>query len=229
MDYKIKNLPESERPRERLELKGAESLSDAELLALIIRSGTENDNAVEVSKRIFTEYEFDELINASLNELKEFNGIGKVKAGQIKALFEFCKRFSESEIERVERIKNYNDALSYFKPSLKHKENECLAMICLDDSNKVLTKNIQNNIIHDGTVNKINVEFRKIMKKALRENATGVILAHNHPGGDPSPTSEDKILTREIRDLLDTVDIKLLDHIILTENNFKSMKEENMI
>lgn len=225
MKYKIKDLPKSERPRERLENKGPNSLSDAELLALIIRSGTENINAVEVSKQILTEYRLSNLINISLNELKNFDGIGDVKAGQILALFELFRRFSESNNEKSEKIKSYRDALNYFEPALKHKEEECLAMICLDSNNRILTKNIENSIIFEGSINKIDIKFRKIVKKALKENAAAIILAHNHPGGDIKPSKEDVDLTHKISEMLNKVDIKLLDHIILGENKSQSLRK----
>ncbi len=165
LQYKIKDLPESERPRERLRNKGPKSLSDAELLALIIRSGTENNNVLEVSRQILTEYNLEKLSNASLNELKDFHGIGEVKAGQIKSLFEFCRRFSQNSQEKAEKIKTYEDALDYFRPALAHKEEENLAMICLDSNNRVLNKDIENSIIAKGSIDKVNVEFRRVVKK----------------------------------------------------------------
>jgi len=229
LQYKIKDLPESERPRERLRNKGPKSLSDAELLALIIRSGTENNNAVEVSKEILAEYDLDELNNASVNELKDFHGIGEVKAGQIVGLFEFCRRFTQGSNEKSEKIKSYEDALDYFKPALTHKEDENLAMICLDSKNHVLNKDIENSVIAKGSIDKVNVEFRRVVKKALKENAAGVILAHNHPGGKAKPTEGDIDLTEEISEILESVDVQLLDHIILGEDEARSLREEEII
>jgi len=229
LQYKIKDLPESERPRERLRNKGPKSLSDAELLALIIRSGTENNNAVEASKQILAEYDLEELNNTSVNELKDFHGIGEVKAGQIVGLFEFCRRFSEGSHEKSGKIKSYEDALDYFEPALTHKEDENLAMICLDSKNHVLNKDIENSIIAKGSIDKVNVGFRRVVKKALKENAAGVILAHNHPGGKAKPTEGDIDLTKEISKILESVDVQLLDHIILGEGGFQSFREEEII
>ena len=100
-----------------------------------------------------------------MNELKDFHGIGEVKAGQIKSLFEFCRRFSQNSQEKAEKIKTYEDALDYFRPALAHKEEENLAMICLDSNNRVLNKDIENSIIAKGSIDKVNVEFRRVVKK----------------------------------------------------------------
>jgi len=229
MEYKIKDLPKNERPRERLEKQGVKALSDSELLALVIRSGTRDKNVIELSREILKNFKLSNLGKSSLNELKSLEGIGRVKAGQIKAVFELFKRLSREEKDTNGKIECFKDALNYVKPFLSDKEEEIFIMICLDSKNRVISKNTDKWIISSGSVNRVNIDFRAIVKKALKENAAGVVLAHNHPGGEAKPTEEDIKLTKEIKETIEKVDIKFLDHIIVNKEDSVSLKEENDI
>jgi len=229
MEYKIKDLPKNERPRERLEKQGVRALSDSELLALVIRSGTRDKNVIELSREILKNFELPNLDKTSLNELKSLEGIGKVKAGQLKAVFELFKRLSVREEERNGKIECFEDALGYIKPFLSGKEEEVFTMICLDSKNRVISKNTDRWIISQGSINRVDIDFRAIVKKALKQNAAGIILAHNHPGGEAKPTEEDIELTKEIKETIEKVDIKFLDHIIVNKEDSVSLRENKGI
>lgn len=229
MKYSIKELPKSERPRERLEKQGVKSLSEAELLSLVIRSGTKNKNVLDVSKEILKEFRLSRMNNLTMSELKEFKGIGKVKAGQIKAVFELSRRLSRDEKEVNGKIKCFEDAVKYINPILTNSEEEKLIMICLDSRNKLISKNFNDWTVTEGSINRINVNSRQIVKKALKQNAAAVILAHNHPGGNSEPTEEDIGVTKEIKNTIEKLDINLLDHIIVSKKNSVSLRKKGLI
>ncbi|MDY6773773.1 MAG: DNA repair protein RadC, partial [Candidatus Nanohaloarchaea archaeon] len=224
MRYAIKELPENERPRERLEEKGVEALSDAELLALVIRAGTEERNAVELSRELLSELGLDRLESASANELVGVDGIGEVKAGQIVAAFELSRRFSRRSEEK-EAVEGFEDAREHVE-EMRRFEEENFGILCLDSGNRLLSRELS---LFRGSVNEVEVQTRVIAKKALRENASAVVLAHNHPSGDPEPSQEDVEVTEEVRKALDLVDVDLLDHIVVGGDRCTSLRKEGYL
>lgn len=220
--YTIKDLPASERPRERLRKHGADALSDAELLALVIRAGSERGNVLELAREILSEFDLQGLGNASLNELKGFEGVGEVKAGQLRAVAELCRRFSTgARISAGERIRSFQDAILHLE-EMRGFPEERVGLICLDGGNTVLSSDLG---ILQGSVDRVRVDARVIVREAVRQNSAGVILAHNHPSGNPEPSENDVEVTGEVRDALETVGVELLDHIVVGEE-FTSLRKE---
>ncbi|MCJ7479172.1 MAG: DNA repair protein RadC [Candidatus Nanohaloarchaeota archaeon QJJ-7] len=224
MEYTIKELPETERPRERLKQQGVEALSDAELLAIVIRSGTQRKNVVEISRELLSDLGMDRLASASVRELEKIEGIGEVKAAQLVAVFEVSRRFLNSS-EDNERVESYTEAKSHVE-EMRYFEEENFGIICLDSGNMLLSKHLS---LFRGSVNEVEIKARVVAKKALRENASAVVLAHNHPSGDPEPSREDIGVTDEIRKALDLVDVDLLDHIVVGSDRCTSLRKEGYI
>ncbi|MDY6768817.1 MAG: DNA repair protein RadC [Candidatus Nanohaloarchaea archaeon] len=223
-DYTVKELPRSERPRERLQEQGAESLTDAELLALVIRSGSEGRNVLELARGILAEFTLDGLADASVNELEAFEGVGPVKAGQVKALGELCRRTSTDRAPKKGTVRSFEDAVPHLAPMEQFTE-ECIGMLCLDSGNTVIATELD---LMTGAVDRVSVEPRVVVREAVRQRASGVILAHNHPSGDPEPSEEDVQVTETVKEALDTVGIELLDHIVVGRE-CRSLKKEGYL
>lgn len=210
--YTIGDFPESERPRERLREKGVEALTDAELLALVIRSGSGKGNVLELSREILSEFGLGRLGGASINELKQFDGVGEVKAGQVLAVSELSRRLATRHgKEKRGKIRSFGDAVPHLK-EMAGFDDERIGVICLDASNTVLS--IELDLLR-GSVDRVKVETRTIVREAVRQRASGVILAHNHPSGDSRPSEKDVEVTTEVEEALETVGVKLLDHVVV--------------
>jgi DNA repair protein RadC len=225
--FSIKNWSQADRPREKLLYKGKSILSDAELLAILIGSGNRNESAVALSKRICSSVNNNlmALSKLSIKELMTFKGIGEAKAITIIAALELSNR---NRLEVVqERVKIASSA-SVFKllrmdiGSLPHEE---FWVIFLNNSNVVQQKTQ----ISKGGITGTLVDVRLVLKKALEVGATGIILAHNHPSGGLNPSEADKQLTQKLKIASENLDIKVLDHVIITENNYFSFADENLL
>jgi len=215
---RIKDISKWERPRERFRMNGADVLSNAELLAVILQKGTLNENVIDMSNRIISKHGMDKLSDLSLKELQEIKGIGPAKAMQIKAIFEINKRVNSGVI--CERVVNCSeDIAKYYIERMKGLKREHLIAVFLDSKNKI----INDKVISIGTLNSSLVHPREVFKEAIKNSANAIILVHNHPSGDCGPSSEDIEITDRVREAGEMVGIKLLDHIIIGKKEWKSI------
>ncbi len=215
---KIKDIALENRPRERFERQGASVLSDAELLAIILQKGTREENVIDMSNRLISKYGMNKLADLSLVELQEVKGIGRVKAMQIKAIFEVSKR--TSFVKSGKFITSAKDVFEYAWPKLG-KDKEHFMVLLLDSKNRV----IKDEIVSIGTLNSSIIHPREIFKTAIKESANAIILVHNHPSGDPTPSNEDREITEKIFEAGKVLNISVLDHVIVGENEYWSWKE----
>ena len=221
MTMKIKDISIENRPRERLEKQGVGVLSDAELLAVVLGQGTKGENVVDMSNRLISKYGVCKLSSCSLRELQEIKGIGKAKASQIIALFEFAKRHSASKANG-KPIKSAKDVFEFVSPKLSGLDKECLMVLHLDSKNKVL----KDEIVSVGTLNSSLVHPREVFKSAVKESSNTVILVHNHPSGDPTPSDEDKRVTESLFGAGELLGIKVLDHVIVGGGSWFSFNDK---
>jgi DNA repair protein RadC len=222
----IINWPEGEKPRERLLKYGAKSLTDAELLAIILRTGTLGDNAIELARKILTRYKaLRNIACKNVSELKKIKGLGNAKISQILAAFEIGKRFIQEKSLARPGIRTSEDIISYIKPELRDLKKEIFKLIILNSKNKVL----KTSTISEGTLTQSLVHPREVLKEAIIESAASVIFVHNHPSGEPKPSSYDIKLTKELIKAFDLVGIKVLDHIIIGDNDYYSFFDNGII
>lgn len=223
----VKELPESEKPYEKCLQYGPARLSDAELLAVIIRTGTAGRKSIEVAQEILNckEKSLLNLYHLSIKEFMEIHGIGTVKAIQLKCLAEITKRMTKAVRIREISLNSAASVASYYMEELRHENRERL-LVCMFDSQSVL---LGDEIISIGTVNSSLVSPREIFLRALARQAVYIILLHNHPSGIPMPSAQDKIVTRKIAQCGEMLGIRLLDHIIIGDNQYFSFKEENLL
>ncbi|MGL1886915.1 MAG: DNA repair protein RadC [Reichenbachiella sp.] len=231
MDY-VKNLAitqwaEEDRPREKLIIKGKSALSDTELIAILIGSGTRNQSAVEVAKGILssTKNNLNELAKLSLNELKKFNGIGEAKAISIISALELGRRRKVTEPETKPKIGGAGDVYELLKPVMLDLDHEQFWVLYLNRANKVIKKEC----ISSGGVSGTVVDNKIIFKKAIQELASNIIIAHNHPSGNTQPSQQDIQLTKKIKEAGRVLDIPLLDHIIFTDHAYFSFANESIL
>ena len=204
------------------------SLSDAELLAILIGSGNKNETAVELSQRIlhFVKNNLNSLGRLSINELiNNFNGIGEAKAITIIAALELGRRRKDSEREKMAQIKSSIDIFNLFQPILGDLPHEESWILLLNSANKII-KRLQ---VSKGGLNGITIDIRMIMKESIESLATGIILVHNHPSGNLTPSREDDDITTKLSVASSFVDIQMIDHVIITDDGFYSYKDENRI
>ncbi len=224
---KIKDLPSIERPRERLLNYGASVLSDSELLAVILGTGIKGVSVYELSQNLILEFgDLKKVAELGIGELMKVPGIGKAKAIQIKAAAEFGRRiFSEREDFFGKNIKDARDAFSLFSNDFMNLKEEYLFCAYLDIKNKCLSKKL----IAKGNLNIVYAKPREILKYALQENAVKLILAHNHPSGDISPSEDDVIFTKRIIEAGKIIGLEFLDHLIISDGKYLSMREKGYI
>lgn len=225
MDYTpIKQWSEDDRPREKMLLKGRQSLSDSELLAIIIGSGSRGESAVDLSKRILRDYNdnFNDLGKISIKDLiKKYKGIGEAKAINIVAALEIGRRRKDTAPSDKVFIRSSEDAYNVLKPYLEDLYVEEFYVILLARSNKVIK--IEN--ISKGGMHATLVDTRVIMKAALENNAVSIILAHNHPSGAINPSQEDFNITKKIKEGSALLDISVIDHIIIGDKTYYSFMD----
>lgn len=223
----VKELPESEKPYEKCLHYGAEYLSDAELLAVIIRTGTTGKKSIELAQEILNQKEksFLNLYHMSLKEFTEIPGIGTVKAVQLKCLAEITKRLTRTIRIRAVSLNSASSVAAYYMEELRHEDKEKL-MVCMFDSKCVL---LGDKLLSVGTVNASLISPREVFKQALLSQAVYIILLHNHPSGNPLPSTQDKMVTRKIQECGEMLGIHLSDHIIIGDNQYFSFKEKNLL
>lgn len=224
----MKDLPENERPYEKLEHFGSEVLSDAELLAIIFRTGSRNLRAVELAQKLLS-MEKEEgvygLYQYSLEELMNINGIGKVKAVQIKAVLELSKRISKHQGFSKYRINSPNSIASIYMEEMRYLKQEYFKIVLLDTKNQIIC----DEDITKGSINSSIVHPREVFKYAIKKSASGIIMLHNHPSGDPTPSREDIQVTKRMSEAGDLIGINILDHLIIGDGYYISLKEKGII
>ncbi|MEM2918861.1 MAG: DNA repair protein RadC [Candidatus Altiarchaeota archaeon] len=232
---RIKDLPLPERPRERLINFGAHTLSNAELLAILLRTGTKEENVINLAMRILKEYNLKKLAEASVIELMKIPGVGEAKACQIAAAFELVKRLDAYPDKKRKIIRNAEDVTKIFLKRMQYLDKEYFRVVFLDTRNKIIKHSpIANPLLRYKTVsvgglNESIVHPREVFKEAIKESANSIILVHNHPSGDPMPSKDDIEITKRLIEVGKLVGIEVLDHIIIGNNCYKSLKEEGFI
>lgn len=227
---RIKEMPLEQRPYDRAVEYGVDSLTDAELLAVLLITGTKDVNVVNLAYNIMEGdgegFGIHNIFHHNMDRLLSIKGIGKVKAVQILALGEFCKRAwtRKNTIRRIS-FSSPNVVANYYKESIRHLEVEELRIVFLDTRQRP----ISDMVVSVGTVNASLVSVREILIESLRHLAVNVILIHNHPSGDPSPSKADIDVTKDINKALDSVGIELVDHIVIGDNCYYSFKEQGII
>jgi DNA repair protein RadC len=208
----ITDWPMEERPREKLLLKGAPSLSDAELLAIFLRTGMPGLSAVDMSRQLLIEFgSLRKLLNASEKEFCRQKGLGKAKYVQLQAVLEMAGRHLSESVKRQDCLTSPADTIAYLHSQLRDRQHEVFACVMLDNRNRV----IEFREMFRGTIDGASVYPREIVKQALADNAASVILAHNHPSGVAEPSQADIRITERLKKALALVDIRVLDHVIV--------------
>lgn len=222
----IRDLPVEERPREKLQTLGPASLSNSELLAVILRTGNSRESAVHLAERIISgSGGMRFLPDSSLEELQEFHGIGLAKAVQIKAALELGKRIATSISENETTVTSPRHVAEIFMEELRYKKKEYFKLVLLNTKNRVLSKEE----ISVGSLNASIVHPREIFSIPIKKSAASVILIHNHPSGDPTPSQEDLAVTRRLVDGGNILGIEVKDHIIIGDGCYLSFKEKGLI
>ncbi|MTI48515.1 RadC family protein [Sporosalibacterium faouarense] len=225
--YTIKDLPEDERPREKLYKYGVKALSNSELLAIIIRTGNREKTAIEISQELLAldKRGIAYLTELSFEELTSINGIGKCKASQIISTLELVKRISAATGESKIKITSPKDVINILMEEMRYLKKEFFKIILLDTKNQII-------VIKDisiGSLSSSIVHPREVFNVAIKRSAASIILVHNHPSGDPYPSKEDINVTNRLIECGDIIGIKILDHIIIGDGKYSSLKEKNII
>ena len=223
----INNWPKEDRPREKLLRNGEHTLSDSELLAIILRTGVKGDSALDLARKILQRFKgFRNMGQQDLAHWKQLKGLGEAKISQIKAAIEIARRFSEEKIrEKRRKIKSSADIVKILMPRMQDLRKEVFKVLFLNSQNRII------NIIEieEGTVDQAKPIVREVFKKALEESASFVICVHNHPSGSPKPSPQDREFTQGLVAAGEALLIKCLDHIIIGNGNYFSFCDEGII
>lgn len=225
-NFTIKDIPVEDRPRERLIKYGAEVLSNSELLAILIRVGTKDESAIKIAQRMVSTNEGLQYVSTStVQELSEIKGIGAAKASQIKAAIELGRRLRNFRTDHRVKINRPQDAIEILMEDMRYLKNEHLRVIFLN------TKNIIIDVkdLSIGSLNSSVVHPREIFSEAIRKSSSSIIVCHNHPSGDPTPSQEDINITKRLHEVGKLIGIDLLDHLIIGDGNYISLKEKGII
>ena len=225
--FSIKNWSQDDQPREKLLYKGKAALSDAELVAILIGSGNREESAVDLCKRVLasTNNNLSALGKLSVKQLMEFKGIGEAKAISIIAALELGRRRRGEEALEKKKISSSKSVFELMQPVIGELEHEEFWIIYVNNSNKVLQKNQ----LSKGGITGTLVDVRLVLKNALEVGATALILAHNHPSGTLKPSEADKQITQKLKVAAQSLDIKVLDHLIITEKAYFSFADESLL
>ncbi len=222
---RICEMPNHERPRERLRAYGAEALSDSELLAILLRVGVSGVSVVQLSQQLLIEYGgWRGLQQASFQHLQDRHGMGEAKTSQLKAALEIGRRLAMLGADERLQIVSPADAAKLMQIELSHLDQEHLKTICLDSKNRVLK--IQT--VYVGTLDSAGLRVGEVFKEAIRLNSAAMIVCHNHPSGDPTPSPEDVFVTRQIVAAGQLLDIDVLDHLIIGHGRYVSLRERGL-
>lgn len=225
----IREWPEDERPREKMLKQGAAGLSDAELLALIIRSGdpATRQSAIDLGRELIGSFggSLRELASADIAEITAIKGMGLAKASGIKAAFTLASRFQGRKLERLDRFTSPRQVFDYFHFEFRDSRKEYFLALLLDGKNRIIRR-VQ---VSEGSLNQSLVHPREVFNPAVKESAAALILVHNHPTGDPAPSQEDIAITRRLREAGEIMGIKVLDHIIVGDGEYLSFVERGLM
>ncbi|MDD4363133.1 MAG: DNA repair protein RadC [Atribacterota bacterium] len=224
--YTIKDWPEYERPRERLLYHGAESLSDAELLAIILVNGYSGKTSVEIARNLLAKFgSLRNLMKSPYSEVKETFGIGEAKYAQVKAALEIGVRLAQEKILPGKRIQKAQDVVDYYYAEMRDKKKELFHIVLLDIRYQI----IRDVLVSMGSLSETIVHPREVMKEVVKESAAAVIFLHNHPSGNPQPSQQDITLTDRLCKSCQVMGVKVLDHIIIGEDQFYSFAQMGQI
>ena len=224
----MKTLPELERPYEKCERLGAGSLSDAELLAVLLRTGSRGENVLDLSRRILYDAGEDGILGIhhfTIERLKRMKGIGRVKAVQMVCISELTKRLAKARACEMLQFTCPASIAKYYMEDMRHERQEVMKLLMLNSKSRLIGESD----ISKGTVNASLITPRELFIEALQKNAVSIIILHNHPSGDPSPSREDRLITERIRQAGDLIGIELLDHIVIGNNCYISFSEQGLL
>jgi DNA repair protein RadC len=218
----IREWPDAERPREKLLARGASSLSDAELLAIFLRTGVKGRSAVDLARDLLHQYGgLRRLFEADQKTFCASLGLGTAKYAQLQAVLEMARRYLEEQLQRHDAITSVADTRRYLTAQLRHEPHEVFACLFLDNRHRVLAFEP----LFHGTIDGASVHARQVVRRALHHNAAAVILAHNHPSGIAEPSQADRQITQRLQAALDLIDVRVLDHMIIGDNEVTSFAE----
>ena len=226
LNYTLRDVPNEERPRERILQFGAGALSNAELLAIILRTGTISESAVHVAQRLLKQTDgLRNLVDMSTDQLTEIKGIGRAKAAQIQAGIELGRRLARSAMNETVTIRSPKDAADYLMEDLRYLQKEHFVCLFLNTKNHVIGQET----LSMGTLNSSLVHPREVFRAAIKRSSASILCAHNHPSGDPTPSPEDIHLTNRLIEAGQIIGIDVLDHIVIGDRTFVSLKEQGLM
>lgn len=224
----IKEWPEAERPREKMQKAGADSLSDAELLALILRVGdhASHQSAIDLGRNMLQTFgDLRRLSSATFSEICSVKGAGPAKASSVLAALALAKRLNTDRLESLERFTSPAQIFNHFHYRFRDRRREYFLTLLLDGKNRIILEEQ----ISEGSLNQSIVHPREVFSRAVKESAAAVILVHNHPSGDPAPSREDREITRRLKEAGDLLGIRVLDHIIIGDGSYLSFVEQGLL
>jgi DNA repair protein RadC len=225
---RIKDWPADERPREKLLTSGAEKLTDAELLALIIRTGdsSSKNSAVDLARSLLSRFgSLRQLAAASISELCQQTGIGPAKAAEIQALFQIARRFADNRLQPGQPYRSSQDAFEHFHERFCDYRREVFLALLLDSKNRLI-REVQ---ISEGSLSASIVHPREVFAPVLKESAAAVLFVHNHPSGDPTPSREDIEITERLKQVGDLMGVRVLDHVIIGNGEYVSLADRGLL
>jgi DNA repair protein RadC len=223
--YRISDMLEDDKPRERLALQGPSSLSNGELIAILLRVGVKGESAIQVGNRLLKKFNgLRGLYKAPFNDLQREHGLGLAKTAQLKAAIELGRRLTIESPEDRPAINSPKDAADLVLYEMSILEQEEFRVMLLDRRNKVM----ETNTLYRGSVSSSQIRIGEVFKEAVRKNSSSIIIIHNHPTGDPTPSTDDISVTRAIIQAGKILDIEVLDHIVIGSGIFASMKEKGL-
>ncbi|MFF2480554.1 DNA repair protein RadC [Paenibacillus sp. NPDC058071] len=222
----LRNVPHDERPRERMMRYGAEALSHTELLAILLRTGTKRESAVYLAGKILKECgSLRNLVDMSMDELTQIRGIGPAKATQLRAGIELGRRISRSKQDEQVTVRKPKDAADYVMEDLRYLKKEHFVCLFLNTKNRIIARET----LSVGTLNASLVHPREVFRAAIKCSSASLICVHNHPSGDPTPSPEDVVMTKRLKEAGELVGIELLDHLVIGDGRFISLKEQGFL
>jgi DNA repair protein RadC len=222
----LRDLPHEERPRERMMQYGAEALSHAELLAILLRTGSHQESAIHLAQRIMNKVgSIRNLVDLSIDELKQIKGIGSAKAVQLKAGIELGQRLARARMSDTVTIRSPRDAMDLLGEQLRYLQKEHFVCLFLNTKNHVIAQET----LSMGSLNASIVHPREIFRAAIKCSSASIVCAHNHPSGDPTPSPEDISLTSRLVEAGHIIGIEVLDHVIIGDGDFVSLKEQGLM
>lgn len=223
---KVLDIPKGERPQEKLISFGAERLTDAELLAIVLRTGIKGENVITLSQRIICELGgLDGILNASLEDIKKIKGIKNSKGTRILAIVEIARRLKSLRNLEKKKVAKAEDLVDFLYPEMSSLNQEVLKLVVLNTKNEITRVKD----VFKGSLNSAIVHPREIFNEALKSSAASIIICHNHPSGDPTPSKEDIMITKRLSSCGELLGINLTDHIIIGNNRYVSLREKGII